>query len=138
MNVNLLQRVKQHILEEPKRLYMRHFEIHNNGPVLRDRNGVVRDFASCDTAACIGGWGAILDNYKTASGFKYDWDYQNLFDLTEPEACRLFNPKMWPMQFKRGIFDDGSPEAARACADRIDFFIQTKGTDDERELIATS
>jgi hypothetical protein len=132
----LLLQVKKHILDEPLRLYMRRFEVHNNGNVvLRDRNGVRRLFPKCGTAACIGGWGAILSRLP---GDEWDRDYRALFGLTENESYRLFNPDMWPKQFREGVFDDGSRNTAEVCANRIDFFIKTKGTDDERSIVTES
>jgi hypothetical protein len=84
-----------------------------------------RDFPECGTVACIAGWGALL----TGANSPFECDYAVLFKLNSYQASRLFNPRMWPEQFKRGTWDDGTPEAARAAADRIDFFIETRGTD---------
>lgn len=135
MNVELLQKVKKHIREEPLRLFMVAFEARQT-PLLHDLPDIFnnrRPFPACGSAGCIGGWAAILSG--KSGNFT---DHEKLLDLNFVQSAKLFNPRNWPAQFQRGTWDDGSREAAEICAARIDFFIQTKGTDDESYLVATS
>jgi hypothetical protein len=132
MNESLLRQVKAHILAEPKRLIMTQYVVKKSETerYIPHRTGIpsvfgLRSFPECGTVACIAGWGALL----TGMRLDFEYDYASLFGLTQYQASRLFNPRMWPGQFQRGTWDDGTPEAARAAADRIDFFIETKGTD---------
>lgn len=139
--MELLEKVKKHILEEPLRLYMADFKVKRSALDwdLQDQSGKHRPFAPCGTAACIAGWGWILRPknlflhpvlFFKDEAKMFD-DYANLFDVTTNQATRLFNPSRWPAKFRIGTFDNGSLETAIVACQRIDFFIKTKGTDIE-------
>lgn len=106
LNVELLERVKAHILEEPKRLAMGTFA---------ERN----EEAPCGTVACIAGWSLVLEKgarmvtKKLADfgeGYYEDhFVYRNnrpiddphehakkILGLTEEEAMTLFYVEDWP------------------------------------------
>lgn len=94
----------------------------------------------CGTAWCIGGCGLLLAGYKPVYGPACSFDgnvagsvltprdhketnvwvaAKRVFRLTEEQADRLFDAAYWPIQF-----DSKDPKSA---ADRIDWFIKTKG-----------
>lgn len=68
LNVELLQRVKQHILEEPARLRMEVWAVqgepgttkYTTTPGYNEPNEY--KFPACGTVACIAGWTALLNN----------------------------------------------------------------------------
>jgi hypothetical protein len=134
MNVELLRRVEAHILEEPKRLFMRKWVQFK------------RDYAECNTAACIAGWAVMLTGDKKAVEAQLksetSWVHQRspiaeaaqeLLQLTPTESYRLFDPSAWPLQFYHGLTDDGSRDSAEATVQRIEWFIHTEGRDQESE-----
>lgn len=125
MNVELLRKVKKHILEEPKRLYMTSYMN------FRKKDKIGRPFPKCGTTACIAGWACILTidmepallYASTSIGF----EAQRLLDLSSDEKYRLFEPLGWPEQFKQGASGDGKKKTAEIAAARIEHFIRTKG-----------
>jgi hypothetical protein len=123
MNVELLRKVKAHILAEPLRLVM-------STVVASEEDGdadevLWRAFPACGTVACIAGWACILSGIspRDASMSKAE----GLLHLDVLQANRLFEPEQWPREFSDGITDDGEERTARACAARIEHFIKTKG-----------
>lgn len=126
MNVELLLKVKQHILEEPQRLIMHLWLVEKTGrrKWIRFGRNKKRSFPGCGTAGCIAGWTCILsekrpDDFLTSA--------RNLLDLDFYQAERLFAPAYWPDEFEDGTNDDGKPETASIAAARIDRFIETEG-----------
>lgn len=116
MNVELLRRIKVHILEEPKRLYMGFWRI-SNRDFFKDPDRM----PECGTVACIGGWAEVLSG-------NFDNNPEATLDITQEQASRLFYESHWPAQFRdwdnRG---DGSEKTAHRAADRIEHFIATEG-----------
>jgi|SRR5882757_256323 len=124
MNVELLQKVKDHILAEPAKFDVNLFEC--NHP--------------CGTTRCIGGWAHFLHNptdpiagphfHPDTREFIYPGQYA--LGLTSTEAERLFMITDWPEEFRSYPEDDdgyagesyATPEQAAA---RIDHFIATEG-----------
>jgi hypothetical protein len=55
----------------------------------------------------------------------------NPLDLTKGEQRRLYFSNRWPDEFLDRLVDavEQTPEYAQVVADRIDFFIETNGTD---------
>lgn len=135
MNIELLNKVKAHILEEPKRLDM--------SVILRraPRN-------ACGTAGCVDGWAQVLSNCAALGSLVFfDGDYvkgRELLGLTQEEAERLFSdPKDgydedhveyaengWPEEFiDRYRKARNASQRAIVTVERIDHFIKTKGAE---------
>jgi hypothetical protein len=129
MNVKLLRKVKKHILEEPKRLFMRTYVFKKSyeGEKLRTCMGKKRDFARCGTAACIAGWAVLLSKKGDTVNLVTGREALELPDIET--ALRLFEPSSWPDKFQDGLDDDGTIKTARVAAARIEHFIKTKGAE---------
>jgi hypothetical protein len=132
MNVELLRKVEKHILEEPKRLYMRSWIVReDHARVLITHVGETRGFAQCGTAACIAGWAVLLSHENTENelrlGMDVYYEARTLLGLNTHEADRLFDPIGWPRMFDAGTRDDGSEIAAETTVERIEHFIETGG-----------
>lgn len=125
MNVELLQKIKQAILEEPRRIDMTSWALH---PLS------VENPPACNTVACIAGWAVALTNNlrgKALSGFEDGIEYtaEKYLDLPYPFSRRLFYMSRWPRTFQERLIylSPRTPEYARVVADRIDHFIATEG-----------
>jgi hypothetical protein len=130
MNVELLRKIENHILEEPKRLFMPAFVRRQEyGDSLFATNTLVaREYPECGTAACIAGWAVFLnENLKSLNSPEIMFKACALLQITTDEGRRLFLPQEWPLQFKRGGTGDGEPETAEVTVDRIEHFIKTGG-----------
>lgn len=139
MNVELLEKVKQHILEEPKRFFMEDFILEAPAGSAVKLDDVTRTMPSCGTAACIAGWAVILSHggalpsgtrlgcFTEACnllGFKLD-----KFQDSE-EADRLFVTSDWPSLYRQAYLNAKTVEdKAQIAANRIDHFIKTKGAE---------
>lgn len=138
MNVSKLRKVKDHILEEPKRFLManwiRFSEKGRRGFTfftLNDKKKK-REFAKCGTAACLGGWTVLLHRKNMTPEKMVESDVQSeasrILGLDCEESERLFLQSQWPEQF-RTFKDSGSVQDAQIAADRIEHFIQTNGAE---------
>ena len=145
MNVELLLRIKQLILEEPKRVRMASWS-----------SNVVPVRPQCDTVACIFGWAVALDRVEHGQGSLsggcnilkgINIDFLEcggrLLKLNPGQASRLAFVNQWPDQFKAVQEIDGiwwgaawpligkpapqTQEYAEIVARRIDHFIATEG-----------
>lgn len=130
MNVELLNRVKQHILEEPRRLDMDTIKCKVD-PTL-EKN------PPCGTVGCIAGWATILspDFERKISP---EWENeQELLGISQEQAYRLFTePKFrlirgeglgWPADLADAYrVANTAKERAEVTARRIDRFIETNG-----------
>jgi|GEM_PF-6633598 hypothetical protein len=134
MNTRLLRKVAKHIAEEPKRFVMGAWILrkHGDSKIVEMENvdgKEIWDFPKCGTAACINGWGHILVNkeFRTEGAFISGAE---LFDISVPQAERLFRVIDWPEKF-RNRFRRGKTPAARAkvAVARIEHFIKTKGAE---------
>lgn len=130
MNVELLQKVKAYILEEPRRLRMR-FWLMKHDPDLDNLDNLA---PPCGTVACIAGTICLLKNpdikiddvrttlniMKQAAGFA---------GLNNFQCERLFYASAWPSRFRNELDwrDPGTKEYAEVTARRIDHFIETEG-----------
>lgn len=131
INTELLEKVKAHILEEPRRYNQRTF-------------GGTSDEAPCGTAACIAGWAAHLSgeiDLKTLrrGGSTIEGIAQAALGLTYTEAHILFagDPTpcfcgrptckdAWPQPYaERYAKAETAEDRARAAADYIDHIIAT-------------
>jgi hypothetical protein len=125
INVELLERVKQHILEEPRRYDQSVFG-------RRSRE------APCGTAACIAGWTAVLGGAVEAEQLRSHYGdirktAQGLLGLNEEEAAKLFHGEPtcecgvgWPKRFARRYYKAKTTRGrASAAAAFIDHIIRT-------------
>lgn len=120
MNTELLLRVRDHILAEPRRLNMSRWAQparpgnkvkiqYELGEQISDENSVKRLTARtappCETVACIAGWAVTLNNPELIKGLSFyqiNWyrRAQAALDLeNDLLADRLFYPQYWPEPF---------------------------------------
>lgn len=127
INTELLARVRDHILEEPRRYD-------------QEAIGVKSAEAPCGTAGCLYGWGAVLGGlitpqelrevgrYEDESVFEMD-EVSNLFGFSYDEADIVVDRfgAHWPARFGERLRlaqEKGDKEGeARAAADYIDYII---------------
>jgi hypothetical protein len=134
MNVELLQKIKVHILEEPKRLCMSSWRI--RGAHI-ERADLMRP--ECDTVCCISGWAAELSDSKNCIGRAdllgleghpgYPTTRQVSGKDSASQAQRLFYTSCWPSKWQRALHRTlpQSQKYAQVVADYIDYFIKTEG-----------
>lgn len=144
MNVELLRKVKEHILDEPQRLDMSMFGQRTEGEMA----------PPCGTTACIAGWAVILSDPKLFTVDIEEFDDvlsdayktgRELLRITPGQARRLFFVGGWPLTFKEkmryldmsdydGTYGTAGLAVLKAraavAAERIDYFIATDGNDD--------
>ena len=144
MNIELLQRIKAHVLEEPKRIYMGDWNYRIDAGEEYEIEGATLVGPACGTVACICGWAiqlsdAELNDADSARG--QGPTGKRLLDLSGspwyPEkdsdefsqAQRLFHEICWPEEFRARLQNAPvqSQEYAQVVADRIDHFIATDG-----------
>lgn len=108
MNIELLNKVKTKILEEPENLKMEMFH--------------------CGSAHCIGGWAQVLSGRGILNSNNRE-PAMNLLALTTFESYTLFDLKCWPDKFLKDYEDniDDKQYLAKITIERIDHFIATKG-----------
>lgn len=140
LNVELFNKVKEHILEEPNRFLMGDFcltkEIlgkdHFHGEYCTDDYDEPKvKFAACGTAACIAGWAVLLGDGITGKQLNdlnsnQIWERaEKLLGITPVEADGLFYEANWPLPY-RDRYDDATSqkELAEVGAERIDHFIE--------------
>lgn len=124
-NIKLLEKVKKHILEEPRRLNM------SSGIKKVQKRKV-----PCGTIGCIAGWSVLLSKslLELTKDLEIDeekgWmpieqDAQELLGISDLQKGNLFYLHNWPSKFqltyKRAKTANGR---ARATAKRIDYFIK--------------
>ena len=144
MNIELLLRVKQSILDEPKRVDMLEWATPPTRAT-KHRKQRLRPTAPsappCNTVGCIAGW-TILNGLKDPAraarrmreklGFEgYAYAARIKLGLLASESDRLFFPRNWPERFERrlNVLAPGTPEYAQVVADRIDCFIASNGAE---------
>lgn len=132
MNVELLERVKQHILEEPLRLEM------GEGLMFRapgtERRAYYTDSIVqtpvCGTVGCIAGWACLLTdkNWDDTSWDSIRFRARELIGLNYWQSSRLFYMAAWSAEFKERYIATTTPaERAQVTAERIDAFIKSNG-----------
>lgn len=128
MNVELLQRVKEHILEEPLRLRMEDWvltkQMVEDDPetyYLGDNKNFV--FPACNTVGCISGWASLLSGFTNG----HSSVGQEVLKLSGPEAEGLFWIGNWSPEFKKQYrqAEPQSMERAKVVAAVIDAFIES-------------
>lgn len=157
MNVELLRKVKDYILAEPKRLHMGDWGCKFSNAMLERRPELRNVVPICQTTACIAGWAVILekpellnlnpDNETEQDKFQVAMDHarawaSDLLELDYEEGQRLFYELNWPILFckayERAKFSptNSAAKKAQVAAERIEFFIATNGTDNTEEVSA--
>jgi hypothetical protein len=115
MNVELLQQVKQHILENPARLRMDRWVVNrkrcegscsmeatDSSFVFNESDWgepIEQSIPACGTVACIAGWTTIVgDNLdpQKAVGFEAPYRAKELLEIDHEQADRLFYVSNWP------------------------------------------
>jgi len=147
--IELLRRVEQHILAEPKRLNM-----DVTGTVRRPTMSVdiQLKFPTCHTVGCIAGWSSLLSVKEGIPDNLYDrvmlmtWSAgRKALGLYKEEAERLFaeprlallpedelhdhyNGNLWPLDLARAyVAATSAEERARITVERIELFIESGG-----------
>lgn len=125
LNIELLQKVKKHILEEPKRLAMIHWTLRGlPGQFLTSEGwGEIgeRVFPPCGTVGCIAGWTCMLSGM--ASGTRSS--AEELLEISRFESDSLFMVEDWPEPIRTQYMHATTPELrAKLAAKRIDLFIE--------------
>lgn len=130
--VALLQRVKQHILEEPRRMDMLRW-VENRPEHLKcaAEIGNIAGVPPCGTVACIAGWVVQLGSVRPSQVKVVARRARQLLGLPIPrsigkiEQFGLFHLRFWPIELERKVrgFQPGTPEYAQVVAEAIDRFI---------------
>ena len=129
MNVELLTRVKEAILREPKQFYMGSWFANDSSYYIH------YEIPNCGTTACIGGWAVVLGKgfhnpreADEAIGSRIGREPETQLQLTPEEGNRLFFSEHWPEQFRIAFDTAETPEQrAQIAANRIEHFIKTEG-----------
>jgi hypothetical protein len=131
INVELLEKVKAHILEEPRRFNMSLF-VFNQGEI---EDLPKNERPPCGTMACIAGWAVMLadgppaiindDYYLTVEDRAVE-----VLGLNEEQVGALFYDPAWPEKYADAYENARTPrQRARVAARRIDHFIKTNGAE---------
>lgn len=135
LNVKLLEKVKAHILEKPRRFVMRTFIYRKEdaGMSVFMADGPETKFVKfeeCGTAACIGGWAVLLNDGIDAKPLNLRQRAIKLIGLKSVTGDELFEVSFWPRQFREPYYAAKTQRTrAKVAAARIDHFIATKGTE---------
>lgn len=130
MNKDLLIRVRDHILAEPRRLNMSHWtqsakpgDVVFSGYEVRigsESKISKKDAPPCGTVACIAGWAGELSGNPVSDG----GDGRRILRLTPAQAEELFYPDEWPGNAYSNYRNAKGPdERAAIVASVIDDFI---------------
>lgn len=155
MNVKLLRKIEEHILAEPKRLDMNFF-VHKEG---LKGNGLYEKglldaarYPACGTMGCIAGWAKLLSTPELISldvklplarqkfmeefrsgGRTIEAIAADLLEISATQAGRLFYVESWPEEFEEQYNAaeerDNLLEAAATTVARMEWFIETNGSD---------
>ena len=124
VNRELFEKVKAHILEEPRRFYM--------GDYVTTPDAISPwEAPACGTVACIAGWAYLLSvkrPSKDANAIAEDRAVK-LLGITLAESHCLFYAGSWPDEYSHRYIDAENAldytGMAQAAADRIDHFLAT-------------
>jgi hypothetical protein len=119
MNVELLEKIKAHILANPHSIDMRNWS------------------GECGTVACIAGHACLFAGHKPIKAEGFDYEYfringkdaeevaMELLRLSRGDAYSLFHLSHWPDKFFEAYTQAFFTETqAKVTAERIDFFIK--------------
>jgi hypothetical protein len=133
MNVELLEKVKEHILLKPRTFIMGSFietigEVPGRTTFYNDAGDIIK-FDKCGTAACIAGWATILHEKTNQIPYgKIQDRAKSILGITESQSNRLFYDTFWPKDFyNRYLTAKSQKQRAQVAAERIDHFIATHG-----------
>ncbi len=121
VNVKLLEKISEHILEEPKRVNM---------DAWIEEDPKVHKHA-CHTVGCIAGWAVLLKGTKSERKGNW-WEIKEtakrLLRVSEDDANTLFYAGQWPeeRQDQLTAHREGSKAYAKVVAARIADFIKEK------------
>jgi hypothetical protein len=134
MNVELLLKVKQAILDEPARMNMEVFVDDSDGYINLDHQ------PACGTVGCIAGWAVLLDHvgrdsspegimkaYKAVADKSVEDEAHKVLGLGPAQYMHpLFYPwNKWPedLRIRLAREEPGTEEYAQVVADAIDRYI---------------
>lgn len=128
MNIELLEKIKKQILEEPRQFIMTSFFVKNH-PLDREK------IPNCGTAACIAGWALAISSNKNPKqcydsitppiALSTPSQAQTLLDIPNGN---LFYVDGWPFEFqKEWYFICNKQERAKVAVRVIDDYIKTNG-----------
>lgn len=123
--VELLRAIKQHILEEPKRINMSHWLLTGY-----DSMRHLQEFErpACNTVGCIAGWACFLTGNTEASACDVPEEGRRLLGLTNQAADKLFYISGWPDDLTLRYCQSSNQSEyhcvrAQVTAEAIDWFI---------------
>lgn len=131
MNKELLNKISEHILEEPRRLNMNY--------LFRNVNPISKDAPPCGTVGCIAGWACVLSGVDVELTIDLWSKARSLLGLSMEESERLFTEPdiaiyssgeqgCWPMSLAEEYEDAETPkERAEVTVRRIKLFSDTNG-----------
>lgn len=128
MNTQLLERIRDCILQNPESFEMLYFV---DGDFYIDSDTGAP--AECGTSACIAGWAvAIHDRVHLKSvEFQIRKRATEVLGITDEQADRLFFTPNWPKSLYDRYFDASIDQiyaaAASIAAERINNFIESEG-----------
>src|SRR5882724_5078496 len=122
MNKELLLRIKEHILAEPRRLLMEDVVFRGiPGEFICD-GGLHFRLADCGTAACIAGWACLLEEFPASL-----WRAREILGLSLYDEPALFFVSGWPTDlYTRWVKAETPQERATVAAERIDRFVEKR------------
>lgn len=139
MNTKLLLKVKQHILDEPRRLWMGQWQV-RAVPGKRIEGFWDTEFSfrtvtldektapPCGTAGCIAGWTDMLSFRTRPRGVSAESRAIKKLAITELQAAQLFYVDSWPRKFREEYSAAKTAKRrARIVGQVIDDFIATDG-----------
>lgn len=126
LNVELLLKIKAHILEEPKRLAMQDWLVTGLKPGSEYHGDIEDTVPDCGTVGCIAGWAVMLvdnTNHENLTSRAIQ-----LLGITKhPLYEQLFYTDQWRQEIKieymLAVEDEDHPAIAVATAKQIDWFI---------------
>lgn len=155
LNIELLLKVKKHILAKPSRLHMGQWMVRaiedkesmfNNIVKKKGRKYItkldttygepsIQILPSCGTVGCIAGWTALLAS--TLDRTYHYGDARTLLGLSQTQASFLFFPSNWPLTYYyKYKLAKNQRERAKIVGQVIDLFIAGGGSF-EREASRT-
>jgi hypothetical protein len=133
MNTELLLKVKAHILEEPRRIWMSVWKKdadqklsseYEKGWLVPPTILTENERPPCNTVGCIAGWATTL----AGKDFGSEYQAAKLLELDIDQKTKLFYVPNWPSDFQYAYrHAQDAKERADAVARRIDHFIATDG-----------
>jgi hypothetical protein len=141
LNVELLLKVKKHILQKPSRLHMAQWLVKANSFTTFSKHGHkyfcflnsgynephTRPVPECGTVGCIAGWASVLASTpeKQYSAFSAS----DLLGLDSYDSSKLFFVTFWPEKYKLEYLSSKTQrQRAKIVGQVIDLFIAGNGS----------